>query len=148
MHNLPDTVFRSTDARNPQSEWDDLLPSANLGLVPLYLHNVGKLRSYVLRYDLEASGITISVMLCGTLHGLSNLLPSMRDSAKGVSEGYVFSMGEQLLRRLGVSFHELTQRQVKLLNYFVKIIYRTHLDILSVKPAHSRSWGMLTDLRQ
>jgi hypothetical protein len=32
MHNLPDTVFRSKDHRNPQSEWGDLLPSVNLSL--------------------------------------------------------------------------------------------------------------------
>ena len=32
MHNLPVTVFRSRDHRNPQSVWDDFLPITNLGL--------------------------------------------------------------------------------------------------------------------
>ena len=32
MHNLPDTVFRSRDHRNPQSVWGDFLPITNLGL--------------------------------------------------------------------------------------------------------------------
>jgi hypothetical protein len=58
----------------------------------------------VLRYGLEASGLTISEMRCGTLQGLSNLLPTTCGRAKGVGEAYVFSMGEQLLRRLGVPF--------------------------------------------
>jgi hypothetical protein len=61
------------------------------------------------------------------LHGLSNLLPSTRWRAIGVSEAYVFSMGEQLLCRLGVSFDELPLRKVKLFKYFLKIIYRRYL---------------------
>jgi hypothetical protein len=42
--------------------------------------------------------------------------------AKGVSEGYVFSVGEQLLRRLGVPFLELVYRWLPLLKYLVKIV--------------------------
>jgi len=38
MHYLPDTVFGSKDHRNPHSVWGDILPSANFGLEPLYLH--------------------------------------------------------------------------------------------------------------
>jgi hypothetical protein len=110
MHNLPVTTFRSKDHRSPQSEWGDLLASSNLGLKPLYLHNLGKLRSYKLRYDLEASGLAISASRSGTLHGLSNLLPPTHGRALGVSEGYVFSVAEQLLRWLGVSSHELSSR--------------------------------------
>jgi len=64
----------------------------------------------MLRYDLEAGGIAISARQCGMLHDLGNLLPSTRESATGFSETYVVSMGEQLHGRLGVSFHELTQR--------------------------------------
>ncbi len=41
MHNLPGAVFRSKDARRPQSQWGDILPSAKLGLDPLYLHKGG-----------------------------------------------------------------------------------------------------------
>jgi hypothetical protein len=87
MHNLPSAVFRSKDHRNPQSVWGDVLSPANLGLGPLYLHNVGKLRSYMLGYDLKAGGIAISARRCGTLHGLGNLPPSMSEPATGVSQG-------------------------------------------------------------
>jgi hypothetical protein len=38
-------------------------------------------------------------------------------------------MGEQLLRRLGVDFHELLYRWRPMLKYSVKIIYRSHLEI-------------------
>ena len=129
MHNLPSTTFRSKDHRSPQSEWGDFLPLANLGLKALYLYNVGKLSRYVLRYDLEASGYPISASRCRTLHGLSNLLPPTHGRALGVSEGYVVSMGEQLFRRLGVSFDELICRYMILLNYFVNRTYRSHSDI-------------------
>ena len=44
------------------------------------------------------------------LYGLSNLIPSTNWGTKGVSEGYVISMGVQLFDRLGVSFDELAQR--------------------------------------
>src|SRR5215203_670881 len=68
-------------------------------------------------------------MRCSTLHGLSNLRPSVRDRAKGVGKGYVVSMGEELLGRLGVSFHELIQRLVILLKYFVEILFGSHLEV-------------------
>jgi hypothetical protein len=47
MHNPPGALFRSKGARNPQSHSDDILASANLGLVPLYLDNVSKVRSQI-----------------------------------------------------------------------------------------------------
>src|SRR6266446_3354784 len=75
MHHLPGAVFRPKDRRHPQSEWDDILPSANLGLGPLYLHNVGKLKSDVLRYVLESNDLALADQRCGTLHSRSNLLP-------------------------------------------------------------------------
>ena len=62
MHKLPDTVFRPKNARNSQNYRDDILTSANLGLVSLYLHNVCKGRSHILRYVLEASDLTICVI--------------------------------------------------------------------------------------
>src|SRR5215212_3950293 len=110
MHNLPDTLFTPKDARNAQGNRSELLPPANLGLVALHLHDIGKLRVCVLRYQLEANDLAISVVRGGTLHSRGSLLPSTYGRAKGVSEGYVVSMGEHLLHRLGVSFEELTQR--------------------------------------
>jgi len=51
MHYLPGAIFWSKDHRNPKIKRGDLLPSADLGLAPLYLHyDVGKLSSYVLLY--------------------------------------------------------------------------------------------------
>ena len=78
MHYLPGAFLRSKDHRSPQSGWDDIFPSANLGLVPLYLYNVGKLRSYVLLYDLVANVLASSDLRCCTLHSRSDLIPSMR----------------------------------------------------------------------
>jgi hypothetical protein len=127
MHDLPGSLFGSIDHRNPQSEGGHILPSANPGLLPLYPHNVGKLRSHVLRYVLEASDLAISELRCGTIRSRSNLLPSTRGRAKGVSEGYVFSMGEHHLHGFRVPFGDLAQRLLTLLNYLVKIIYRSHL---------------------
>ena len=115
MHNLPGAIFGSKDHRNPQSERGGILPSANLCLYPLYPHNVGKLRSYVLRYGLEASDLTIPDLRCGTIRGLSNLLPSTRGRAKGIGEGYVFLMGEHHLHGFGVPFGELSQGLLALL---------------------------------
>ena len=54
MHNFPDAVFRSKDARSPQSHGCDLLPSGDFDPEALYLHNEGKLRSYILYYILNA----------------------------------------------------------------------------------------------
>jgi hypothetical protein len=51
------------------------------------------------------------------LYGLGGLLPSAGRGTEGVSEGDVFSMGEQLLYRLGVAFDELLERQLILLDY-------------------------------
>jgi hypothetical protein len=92
MHYLPLSLLRS-NLRNPQSEWGDILPCANLGLGPLHPHNVAKLRSYVRRHVLKGNNLAITELRCGTLHGLSDLLPSTRRWAKGVSEAYVFSVG-------------------------------------------------------
>ena len=59
MHNLPNTVFTPKDARNAQGNRSEILASANLGPVPLYLYDVGKLRSCVLRYVLKANDLAI-----------------------------------------------------------------------------------------
>src|SRR5260221_1935780 len=121
MHHLPGAVFRPKDRRHPQSDWDDLLPSANLGLDPLYPHNVGKFRSDVLGYDLEANALALSDLRCVTLQSRSHLLPSTYGRAEGVREGDVFLMGEHHLVGLRGSFRELTQRSLVLFNDFIKI---------------------------
>jgi hypothetical protein len=132
MHDLPGVVFGSEDRRTPQIEWDDILPSANLALAPLYPHNVGKLSSYVLRHGLKASDLAISEIRCGTLHSGTNLLPSTCGRGNRVMEAYVFSMGEHHLHGFRVPFDELTQRELTLFNHSVKIIYRSHLEITSI----------------
>ncbi len=113
--------LHAEDAHDAHSHRGDILPSANLGLVPLQLHNVGKLRGYVLRYVFKANDLTISVMRCGTLHCLSNLLPSTPRRAKGISEGYLFSIGVHHLQGFRVPLYELARRSVIVFNYFVKI---------------------------
>jgi len=92
MHDLPLTVFGAKDHRDPKRERGDVLYSADLGLGPLYLHYVGKFRSHVPLYDLDANELAISGLRCGTIYDLGNLLPPTHGRAKGVSEGYVLSM--------------------------------------------------------
>src|SRR5215217_6834709 len=75
VHNLPLTFFGSKDHRSPKSPRADIFASADLGLAPLYLHHIGKLRGCVLRYGLKASAPAISDRRRSTLHILSNLLP-------------------------------------------------------------------------
>ena len=74
------------------------------------------------RHELEARGLAISVMRCGTLHGLNNLFESTGERAKRVTEGDVVSLGVQSLEWLVVPPHELIQGLVLPLNYLVKII--------------------------
>jgi hypothetical protein len=104
MHYLPGALFGPKDHRNPQVAGGNILSSANLCVGSLYPHNGGKLRCHVLRYSLEAIDLAISVVRCATLLGLSNLIPPAQGRTKGVSQGYVFPMGEQLLHRFGVTF--------------------------------------------
>ena len=87
MHDFPGVVFRSEDAGNTKGDRNDLLPSADLGVEALYLHEVGKLRSFVLRHLLEASELAISVAGRGTLQPRLNRGPPARDGTKGVGEG-------------------------------------------------------------
>jgi hypothetical protein len=92
MHDLPLTLFWPKNHRNPQRKRGDVLPSADFGLGPLYLHNVGKFRSHVPLYDLDANELAISDPRCGTIYDLGNLLPPTHGRAIEVSEGYVLSM--------------------------------------------------------
>ena len=85
MDDLPGVVFVSEDARNPKRNWRELLPSADLGLEPLYLHEVRKLRSFILGYPLEARELAVRVIGCGPLQSLLNLAPSTRHRAKGLA---------------------------------------------------------------
>jgi hypothetical protein len=55
--------------------------------VPLYPHNVGKLRSHVLRYGLKARDLAVSEIRRGTPHCGSNLLPPTHGRGNVVSEG-------------------------------------------------------------
>src|SRR5215212_8206856 len=110
VHHLPLSLLRPKDRRNPHGNRGDIIPPLNLGLAALYLHCVGKLRGRVLRYVLEAGGLAISVVRCGTLQGLSNLIPSTRGRAKGVSEGYIVSTGVGSLITFGTPSHDLIER--------------------------------------
>jgi len=47
--------------------------------------------------------------------------------AKGVSEGYVLSMGAHFLCRFRISFHKLSLRKRELLDQFVNVVFCTHL---------------------
>jgi hypothetical protein len=132
MHNLPDTVLRSKDYRSPQSDGGHIFPSTNLGLGSLYQHNVDKLRSCVLRYNLKGNHLAIRELRCGTLGRGSNLLLSTSGRAKGIKESYVFSVGEHHLGGFRVPFYQFTLCELKLLNCLVEIIYRSHLDITSL----------------
>jgi hypothetical protein len=133
MHDLPCTiVLGSKDHRDPLGVRADIVTPTDLGLEPLDLYDVGELRGYVLGHGLEADGSAVSPRRCSTLHRRGNLLPSTRDTATGVSEAYVFSVGEQFLRRLGVPLHELAQRKAILLDQFVDIVHRDHPEITSI----------------
>jgi hypothetical protein len=44
MYNLPVALLRSNHALNPPGSRGDIIPSLNLGLALLHLHNLGKLR--------------------------------------------------------------------------------------------------------
>jgi hypothetical protein len=60
------------------------------------------------------------------LYALSNLIPPTHGRAIEVSDGHVFSTGEEVLHRLGVAIQELPLRSVILLDQFVDIIYSGH----------------------
>ena len=60
------------------------------------------------------------------LDGGTDLIPSMRRGTEGVGQGYVFPMGEQLLDRLGVPFHEVAEPQLVSLDEFVYVVCGGH----------------------
>jgi hypothetical protein len=57
MHYLPLAPFGPKDHRDPESPWGHLLTCAYLGLAPLYLYDVGKLRGCVLLYELGTKSL-------------------------------------------------------------------------------------------
>src|SRR2546428_4347773 len=124
MDEPPATVLSAKDRRDPEIHWRTLLSSAHLGLEALHFHDVGEIIGDELRYSLEPAGLAFSVVGCGALHRFDNLHPSTCQGAEGVTEGYVVWFREQLLGRLGVSFHELPERQVVLLDYLLQIMDR------------------------
>jgi hypothetical protein len=116
-----------------RTDGGDSLLSANFGLAPLHPHNVGKLRSYAHHYVLNVNKRAVSDLRCGLLNSPSNLLPSTYSRAKGVSEGYVLSMGVHLLSGFRVAFQEVIDREVELREQLVNIAFRSHLDHLSFR---------------
>ena len=110
MHHLPGTLFRPKDRRNPHGNRGNIFPSLNLCLASLYLHCVGKLRGCVLRYVLEAGGLAISVVRCGTLQGRSDLNPSTCGWAEEVSKGCIVSTGVDSFITFCTPFHDLIER--------------------------------------
>src|SRR5215216_5315630 len=74
------------------------------------------------------------------LYGLGDLIPPTHGRAIGVSDGHVFSVGEEVLHRLGVSSQELPLRSIILLDQFVDIIYSGHNHSFHRRPSSLRSF--------
>jgi hypothetical protein len=142
MHYLPGAILGSKGHRDPQIAGGDILRAADLRIGPLYPQDAGKLISHVLCYGLEVVDLAFSEYGCPTLLGLSDLLPSPRGRAEGIGEGYVFSVGEELLHRLWISFDELLARLLELFEYSVEIIYRSQLEITSIVATLRASYAI------
>jgi hypothetical protein len=104
MHNLPSPIFAGHDHRCPQTDGTDGILSADLGLGSLNPYKVCKLRGYVPRDGLTVNHLSISQLRCGAVNNSTNLLPSMYERAKRVTEGYFLSMGVTLLYGFRISF--------------------------------------------
>jgi hypothetical protein len=128
MHNLPRPIFGSHDHRDSQAGGGDGILSAELGLRSLNPDKVCQLRSYVARDGLSLNHLAISNLRCGVVNNGSGLLPSTCERAQGVTEGYVLSMGEPLLYGFRISFQKFTHRQIELLDQFLNVALRSHLD--------------------
>src|SRR5215204_7534473 len=66
------------------------------------------------------------------LLGLCDLIPPACGRTEGVGEGYVVSMGEQILHGPWIALHELVACLLELFEYFVEIVYRSYCDITSI----------------
>src|ERR687896_790748 len=71
------------------------------------------------------------------LLGFADLIPPACGRAEGVSQGYVVSVGEQLLHGLGVAFDELLSRPLEAFEYPVEIIHFGHLGLTSTSDPPS-----------
>src|SRR5438270_259854 len=116
MHKLPSVVFKSKNARSPESHWCESGAASHLGLDPVDSHNVRKLRGHVFFDELPASELAIVVQGCCTLQCRGNLLPPANKGSKRVAEGYIVAMRPHHLVWLRVAFYELSCRQVISLN--------------------------------
>ena len=85
MHQLPHPLFLPEDARHSNRYRRDVIASANLGAVTLDLDEAGKFWHHVLRDALDAGGLAISVMRCGTLQRPQDIVVPASEWAKGVS---------------------------------------------------------------
>jgi hypothetical protein len=61
--------------------------------------------------------------------------------AEGVGEGHVFSVREQLLHGLWVTFDELVARPLESFEYSVEIIYSGHLELTLIVGTSSLGKG-------
>src|SRR5215208_3772701 len=145
MNDLPCTLLGSEDHRDPKGVRAHFLPSVNLGLQALYLHDVGKIGGRVFRQGLETQEPAVSTGERGMLHRLGDLLPPARGGGLGVGEGRVASMGPEPLGGLGVTLHELAKGQVVSLDQLVYFGYRGHPEISTpvstIRPAAGWLWG-------
>jgi hypothetical protein len=112
MHELPGAVFRTKDARDAQGNGSDLLAPANLRLEPLDFQDVRELRGYALREVLELDGSAVAVVRCGSPSGLLDLTPTTGGRTKGVRDGRVFALAEQLEEAAGIPVRDPIQRSV------------------------------------
>src|SRR5688500_16578264 len=73
------------------------------------------------------------------LYGLGDLIEPTHGRAVGVGEGHVFSVGEEVLHRLGVSSQELPLRSEILLDQFVNFICSVNNHLFHRRPSSLRS---------
>src|SRR5207249_6766443 len=107
------------DAGDPQIQGGEILPSTNLGLEVLHFHDVGKVSGEALRDGVETAGVALPVVRCGTLHGFNDPGQSAFEGSERIAESHVVPFGEELPGWLVVPLHELTERQVVLLDCVV-----------------------------
>ena len=108
MHDLPFPVFGGHERRRPHIDGSNGILSADLCLGSLNRDKACKLRSYVALDGLSLNHLPISELRCGVVNNSGDLLPSTYEGAKGVTEGYVLSVGVTLLDGFRISFHKLT----------------------------------------
>ena len=83
MHQPPHPLFFPEDARHSNRHRRDVLAPANLGVVTLDLDEAGKFWRHVLRDALEAGGLAVSVMRCGSLQRPQDIVVPTSEGAEG-----------------------------------------------------------------